>query len=335
MSKPIPIYLIAGFLGSGKTTLLNHALDYVKECGKKPAVIMNELGEINIDGKMVDVDVPMAEMLSGCICCTMNGDLSMTILELYREHRPDVIFIEATGIANPKEILEGVTETSMLMEAEFRHIVTVIDASAFLALSRSDRGPLYQLIGEGIMAAGTLIANKIDKVEPNDLMELEKVIRDWNSHAPICHTVYCQDSLDFLEEPPLPSWTNDKAGIHSELRVNRGLLSPEEAAGGHAFHHSHEHILVHTHYFKREVELESFRGFLEGLPPAIYRAKGLMRFKGEALPSLFQYTFGQLELFSIRPDVDVTNVTVFLGDHFSRLELAATLDLLEHEQIQI
>ncbi len=117
--------------------------------------------------------------------------------------------------------------------------------------------------------------------------------------------------------------------------MNRGPLAAEEAAGSHAFHHSHEHILVHTHYFRREVERESFRRFLEGLPPAIYRAKGLMRFRGEALPSLFQYTFGQLELFSIRPDVDVTNVTVFLGDHFSKSELAAALDLLEIEQTQI
>lgn len=95
MTQSIPIYLLSGFLGSGKTTLLKQLLDQLKENGKKPAIIMNEVGDVNVDSHLIDHNIPMKEMLSGCICCTISGDLGMTILNLCREYQPDVIVIES------------------------------------------------------------------------------------------------------------------------------------------------------------------------------------------------------------------------------------------------
>lgn len=81
--KSIPVYVLSGFLGSGKTTLLTRILNYLKLKGKRPAVIMNEIGDVNLDGLLINDDVPVAEMLNGCICCTIREDLSSTLLDIY------------------------------------------------------------------------------------------------------------------------------------------------------------------------------------------------------------------------------------------------------------
>lgn len=110
MKQPVSVHILTGFLGSGKTTLLTRALDYFKLNGKKPAVLMNELGDVNLDGMMVDEEVPMTEMLGGCICCTIRGDLGMELKQLIQDHKPDVVFVESTGAANPMEMLDGITD---------------------------------------------------------------------------------------------------------------------------------------------------------------------------------------------------------------------------------
>ncbi|MCM3729523.1 hypothetical protein M3226_28460 [Neobacillus cucumis] len=79
-------------------------LKYLQLNGKRPAVIMNEIGDVNLDGLLINDEVLVAEMLNGCICCTMREDLSSTLLNLYRRVKPDIIIIESTGIANPLEL---------------------------------------------------------------------------------------------------------------------------------------------------------------------------------------------------------------------------------------
>jgi G3E family GTPase len=180
MQETVPIHILSGFLGSGKTTLLKKALDYYKETGRKPAVIMNELGDVNLDGFILGETVPMEEMLSGCICCTIRGDLGMAIQNIYFEHHPDVIFIESTGVANPMEIIDGVTESSILMEVMLKSIVTIVDAPHLLELTQSKQGKTFRLMQDQIRCASVLILNKIDKVSSGELHWLESIIRDWN-----------------------------------------------------------------------------------------------------------------------------------------------------------
>lgn len=347
MSHPIPIYLLSGFLGSGKTTLLNNVLDFLKESGKRPAVVMNELGDINIDGQIVGQDVPMVEMLSGCICCTISGDLSFTIYNLCREHEPDVILIEATGVANPLEIINSVTEASLFLKAELRHIVTVIDAPSFLELRRGVKGRIYRLMGQQILAAGSLILNKIDKVSADDLLELEQEIRGWNATAPLYSTVYAQGCLDFLQ---------NSAALDDSLRTAAKQLAVDDKAGhdhnGHAhehqhdsesdehahhgeeqvpaYHHSHAQVMVHTHYFEKTIQRGRFEEFIQMLPPNVFRAKGVIQFANEELSSLFQYAFGQLESFSIRPQAKLPQVAVLIGEHFSQADMSLALKKLEN-----
>lgn len=126
--QSIPVYILSGFLGSGKTTLLVQLIEHWQQQGLRPAVVMNELGEVNLDGQIVDSTVPMTEMLGGCICCTVRGDLGLQLADLVQEESPDVIIIEATGAANPMEILDAVTETSLYMRLELKSLITVVDA---------------------------------------------------------------------------------------------------------------------------------------------------------------------------------------------------------------
>lgn len=118
--KSVPILILSGFLGSGKTTLLTRMLNDDLRKGIKPAVIMNEIGDVNLDGQLVGMGVPMSEMLSGCICCTIRGDLAMEIRRLIDEANPDHILIEASGVANPIEILDAVTEAAFFNPIEIR-----------------------------------------------------------------------------------------------------------------------------------------------------------------------------------------------------------------------
>jgi G3E family GTPase len=137
--ETIPVYVLSGFLGSGKTTLLTNMLKYFLQQNKRPAVIMNEIGDVNLDGMLVDDNVPMAEMLNGCICCTIREDLSKSLLSLVRNEKPDVIIIESTGIANPLELIEGITNTSLIVGIDLPQVVTVVSAPHFLDVSRGTK----------------------------------------------------------------------------------------------------------------------------------------------------------------------------------------------------
>ena len=119
MEHVTPIYILSGFLGSGKTTLLSRLITSFSE-GLRPAIVMNEIGEVNIEGLVAGEEVPTAEMLSGCICCTIRSDLSSEIAMLIQRERPDVIVIEATGIANPMEILDAAAEASLYMRIDVK-----------------------------------------------------------------------------------------------------------------------------------------------------------------------------------------------------------------------
>ncbi|TBL80334.1 CobW family GTP-binding protein [Paenibacillus thalictri] len=208
MTSTIPVHILAGFLGSGKTTLLTQAIDYYTALGKKPAVLMNEIGEVNLDGMLVSNQVPMTEMLSGCICCTIRGDLGMELLQLEREHKPDVIFIESTGIANPIEILDGVTDASLMARIELKSVVTVVDAAHLAGQIERGGGKTYRLMQDQIRCATTILLNKTDLVSPQQLQALEKQLREWNEYAPIEGTVMCRtdasmfDRLERKAEPP-------------------------------------------------------------------------------------------------------------------------------------
>ncbi|WP_438491769.1 CobW family GTP-binding protein [Paenibacillus sp. IHBB 3054] len=329
MEQALPVYILSGFLGSGKTTLLQRLLDHWKTQGLRPAVIMNELGEVNLDGLLVEQSVPMAEMLGGCICCTSRGDLSTELTTLVKKESPDVVIIEATGAANPLEIVDAVTETSLYQLVELKGLITVVDTAHLLELYRSQQGATYRLMQEQIRCASVLILNKTDRVTTEEAEEISAVLRKWNAYAQIMPAVRCELDPEVL--------LGSVGGVHAEARPEED--AEDEAAGpadgglstenGGESHHTHDHVMAYTHYFKRAVNSEEFEQFVKELPRDVYRAKGIVTFNDTASRFLFQYAYREADFMKITPQGDVPDVAVFIGEHFSSSELRSRLLQLE------
>ncbi|WP_379151692.1 CobW family GTP-binding protein [Paenibacillus sp. sgz5001063] len=332
MEQAMPVYILSGFLGSGKTTLLQRLLDHWKSQGLKPAVVMNELGEVNLDGLLVEQSVPMAEMLGGCICCSIRGDLSTELATLIKKESPDVVVIEATGAANPLEIVDAVTETSLYQLVELKGLITVVDAAHLIELYRSQQGATYRLMQEQIRCASVLILNKTDRVTKEEAEEITVILRKWNAYAEILPAVRCELEPEALLE--------GMGGVHTEARyeVDDELLQESESqvelAGGNpelegVTHSSHDHVMAYTHYFKRPVNSEEFEQFVKELPRDVYRAKGIVTFSDTSSRFLFQYAYREADFMKITPQGEVPDVAVFIGEHFSSSELRTRLLQLE------
>ncbi|MBP1155624.1 MULTISPECIES: GTP-binding protein [unclassified Paenibacillus] len=330
MKQPVSVHILSGFLGSGKTTLLTRALDYYKLQGKKPAVVMNELGDINLDGMMVDEEVPMTEMLGGCICCTIRGDLGMELRQLILDHEPDVVFVESTGAANPMEMLDGVTDASLLTEVALKSVITVVDAAQLAERSINPAGKTYRLMADQIRCATRIILNKTDLIPPSELVRTEAIIRELNPVAPIIPTVRCEIDLAMLDqlegggkERHLQIQACGCEGDHENTHHECG----HEHEGAH--HHSHEHVMVYTHYFRGPIESERFEELIGRLPHNIYRAKGILRFTDTTSPFLFQFAYREMDFIKISPKENVASVAVFIGEHFDKEALSDLLAALE------
>lgn len=346
----IPIHLLSGFLGSGKTTFLTQLLEHYKQQGLKPAVIMNELGAINLDGQLVSRDVPMAEMLSGCICCTIRGDLDIEISQLIDQYHPDVIIIESTGAANPLETIDGVTEVAMYKDIDLRSIITVVDGPELLARRRSECSETYQLMLEQVRSATLLLLNKSDRLEQEQRMEAEQLLRENNSHAPIVATVRCHldrwDWLDAEHENPAAAIEavrekrehghhvgHDEHGRHhSHSGEHNHQHEGHVHEGDPVLHHSHSHVMSVTYYLQGAVNSVQFEQLLDELPSDIYRAKGIVSFSDTAGRYLFQYAYKQSDFMKIDPQGEVNDVAVFIGEHFSKEELLNKLAKLKIEK---
>lgn len=343
MEQAVPVYILSGFLGSGKTTLLQRMLAAFRAEGKRPAVVMNELGEVNLDGQLVDAQIPTAELLGGCICCSIRGDLSLQLAELVQKEAPDVIIIEATGAANPMDILEGVSETSLYVRLELRELITVVDAAHLYDLYQEQRGKTYRLMQEQIRCASLLILNKTDRVGEDARDNLNELLRKWNAYAPVLEAVQCDVSLEKL------LYAN-KAGI--ELKETQGSEAQQhhakscghargEACGcsdsqeqtKHEHHDSHAHVMAYTHYFTGPVNSVEFEKLLRELPRDVYRAKGILTFNDTSGRFMFQYAYRESDFMKISPQGEVQDVAVFIGEHFDKEDIRQRLSALEQSPV--
>ncbi|CAM4286683.1 GTP-binding protein [Paenibacillus alkaliterrae] len=199
MSK-VPVIILSGFLGSGKTTLLLRLLHEANRHQLKPAILMNELGQYDVDGGTIHTDLPGAsieKLLDGCICCSKKVEVAQSVRRLL-DQQPDLLFIELTGVANPEEVADALTEPYLLNRVELKHIVTVLDAEWVLdynSIFNTDR-QLVHTLRRQMEVADTVLINKTDLVPSSHLPKIEKAVKKQNSSAAIHFTKHSEMNME-------------------------------------------------------------------------------------------------------------------------------------------
>jgi G3E family GTPase len=184
--------VLTGFLGSGKTTLLNGIL---ARSAQKIAVIVNEFGEVGIDGQLViGAEEDILELNNGCICCTVRGDLTRAIGNLLASGRAiDRIVIETTGLADPAPVIQSfVLDETLRSSTELDAIVTVIDARHIIEQLNNEQAR------EQIAFADVILINKTDLVSERDIEDLGRLLRTLNPLAKLHRTTNCDVELDHV-----------------------------------------------------------------------------------------------------------------------------------------
>jgi len=175
--------IIGGFLGSDKTTTIRKLIEYLGAQGQRTAIIVNEIGEVGIDGDTIsEGGVETREITSGCVCCTLRISMEHTLKSLMTSYRPDTIIIEPTGIAFPRQIKSNI-ESMGIPEIIFTPIVNLVDPCRL----SPDAGDLQNFVRNQIEDAEILGINKVDLIGPEKLLETCLLLRKLNPKARIVH----------------------------------------------------------------------------------------------------------------------------------------------------
>ncbi len=257
-SSRLPVTVLSGFLGAGKTTVLSHILNNRE--GKRVAVIVNDMSEINIDSAIVQSEVSLnrseeklIEMSNGCICCTLREDLLEEVTKLAQEGRFDYLVIESTGISEPLPIAETFTfadqnGVSLYDVADLDTMVTVVDAVNFLkdydeakylqetgeSLGDEDERSVADLLVDQVEFADVILISKTDLTAPADIERLEAILKTLNTRAKIVSISQGQVNVDEVLNTGLfnfelaqqaPGWLKEMRGEHVPETEEYGIGS--------------------------------------------------------------------------------------------------------------
>ncbi|PAW10241.1 GTP-binding protein [Vibrio sp. V1B] len=257
-TQKLPVTVLSGFLGAGKTTVLSHILN--NRQGRKVAVIVNDMSEVNIDAATVQNEVSLnhseeklVEMSNGCICCTLREDLLEEVTKLAQEGRFDYLVIESTGIAEPLPVAETFTfadENGLSLSdvARLDTMVTVVDAVNFLrdydeakfltetaeSLGEDDERSVADLLVDQVEFADVILISKTDLAEKSEIERLLAILRTLNTSATILpisngevelDAVLDTQSFSFEKAQQAPGWLKEMRGEHIPETEEYGISS--------------------------------------------------------------------------------------------------------------
>jgi cobalamin biosynthesis protein CobW len=306
--RTVAVDILTGFLGSGKTTLLRHVLDHGLR-GKPVAVIMNEIGEVGIDGRVVtglsNVE-KMVELSSGCICCSIDDyKFDLAIQEIIETTKPHLVIIESTGLADPEPLAYRVKTAGLGLDA----VITVVDAA-----NTERHLAETEVARTQIEAADFLVVNKLDLVSEAAVAKLDRKLGRLNPRAERFRTV--------------------RGALDSDLLFATGVATYRERARTDSDHLHADGIGSFVYRTGRPLDQEAFEAVLAGLPHDLVRAKGIVRFVGRDWHCLFNVTCGRSELTWMKLPVAGESQAVFIGHDLASHEprLRAALAACERDE---
>jgi len=309
INQRVPVTVVTGFLGSGKTTLINHILK--GQNGQKVAVIVNEFGEIGIDGQLMisDDEEQLVEFNNGCLCCTVRGDLVRTLEDLMQRADLDAVLVETTGLADPAPVASTfIVADEIKTKFNLDAFVTVVDAPN-LQRNLTDSHEAQ----EQVAFADIILINKTDLVSAADLITIEQQIRMLNPIAKIHHTEFSIIDLPLI----LGTGAFD---LEAKLEVDPLFLDDLE----------HEHDAAIASFAltsEKPIDMNKFMLWMNALAQEkgedLYRTKGLFYAQGFPERVLFQSVRMLTSMRRDRlwkPDEDKLTQLVVIGRNLDRGE---------------
>jgi len=314
----VRLNMLFGFLGSGKTTLARRILTE-RSGGEKMAVIVNEFGDVGIDGTILEGrNVDMVELTSGCLCCTLKGSLLNAVEELREKSGVKRVVIEATGVAQPEELIETFADPKLRDRYDIGPVITVVDAPKHPKLSQV----LGEFYSEQMKNADVVVLNKTDLAKAAELEAVRSEVAGINPNAEILFAERCELDIAHLLDGP-------SSGVVATYRKSQGY-APDDHDHGHDHEHGHDHD--HRHAPAQSFVLDAtgnapraaVEAFFTDLPDNVWRAKGFMDVDGE--PSLIQVAMGRVEITSAEART-VRNM-VFIGPDMDRAAITREFEAL-------
>lgn len=333
MRKVTPITLLTGYLGSGKTTLINHIL--TNEKGLKIAVIVNDIGEVNIDASLIEKggivgkkEESLVALQNGCICCTLKMDLVEQIEEILKMDKFDYIMIEASGICEPIPIAQTITMLSDYMDTSnlpstprLDSVISVVDAvrmssefdsgSSLLNTHLEDED-IENLIIEQIEFCNIIILNKVDSISKEELGRIKSVIKTIQPTAKIIETNYC--NVDITELLNTHLFNFEEAA--SSAGWIKYLENPEDDEEGETDEYG---IGTFVFYNRDPFNRQKFFDYInKPWPKNIIRTKGILYFSDDKSMSYVYEQAGTMK--------DLQETGLWLIDELSEREINKILD---------
>jgi len=344
MDAQIPVFIITGFLGSGKTTLLNHLVNH-DDMGET-AVIINEFGEVGLDHLLVDSAFEDTVLMqSGCICCSIRGDLVDTLNDLL--HRVEIgelprfnrVVIETTGLADPAPVMQSVMSDPACIE-KFRlgGVVSTVDAVNGINQLEEYYEPVKQAA-----VAERIVMTKTDIASANETGSLTGRLREINPASPIFKVVMGEIHPDQLFDTEVYDPTTKIGDVQKWLQ--EGAYDPDhgpEHGHDHDHDHGHNHTDVNRHnseirafclVYDKPIHWRAFKKWLESIISLrgndLLRIKGIVNVEGSGGPIVVhgvQHVFHPPAKLNTWPDDDHTTRVVFITRNLELNDLEAALD---------
>lgn len=295
--------MLSGFLGSGKTTLLNHLL--ANPAGLRIAVVVNEFGEVGIDGMRVAGAEQFVELDNGCLCCALNEDLKKTLFELDARGGFDHLVIETTGLADPLPVAWTFSRPGLDEAYRVDALVTVVDAANVASVTADvPEAPLQ------IERADLLVLNKLDLVADGGNAAVA-VARRHNARAPILRA--------------------ERGAVPTRALLLVGEESPRDERAVEPEHrHGHEPSFeTYSYQTDRVFDDEALEDLVDDLPRDVYRVKGVVRTNGDSTWTLVNAVAGRFEMEPFDPSTEPeASALVWIGANLDRTRLRALCDSL-------